>query len=308
MSRYCHNDPLSNLILSVRNIPLDDRLSDTALAALSRSYVSMQNLAAVHGPDPSYGERVAFEKALDRLYRICLPRCQADQPFARRSRMTPLLHAMVYLQMRGVDREKSHACYGLMRGLVDEWMRNPALSGDRTPVHGVLRCIGNLYDGVPEAERSREKDFQWYRQQIRDWAAQTDGEGRWAGISPDEALGRIEIMGRNSNLLADTSCDASADRSRRAYCQSILEHLRQPDGKPLRGIGRTLFLLYEVVMWGIGAPDGEWVDAIADAAQRQAARCTYGSDEWLLCQSTVLDRLCMQVGEEIQVRMFADIA
>ena len=302
------NTRLSNLACSIRAIPLNDKLSDNALIALSRSYISMQNLVVANHLDSEYGDHRVFEKALDMLYRICIGRCQADQPFARRCRLTPLLYMIVHAQMRGIDMKKSKECRDLMWRLVDEWMQEPDTHGERTSVYGVLRCIANLYCYEPEENRRDEEEFLWFKQRVSDWAALMNDEGRWEGISSGEALCRIEVMGRNSNMFLDPSHDEMIEKARTSYCKSILETIRRPDGLPLRNWGPTLFMLYEIMMWGAGVPDLERADEIAESARQQAGRQACGSDEWLLCQSTCLDRLCMQAGERIQEQMLADMA
>ena len=133
-------------------------------------------------------------------------------------------------------------------------------------------------------------------------------EGRWDGISSDEALCRIEVMSRNSNMFLDSSHDEIIEKARTSYCKSILESLRCFNGVSSRSFRLTLFLLYEMMMWGVGVPDYELVNEIADSSRLQAAQYPYGSDEWLFYQSICLDRLCMQVSEEIQQRMLANIA
>ena len=299
------NTELSNLIKEIRNIPLNDTLSDDALIALSRSYVSMQNLVVANNLDSEYGNRREFEKALDILYRICSKRCQANQPFARRCRMTSVLHMIVNMQMRGVDERKSRQCDDLMWRIVDEWMQNPDVRADRESVCGVLRCIANLYCYAADSDRREAKDCRWFAERVGDWAALTDDDGRWQGVSSCEALCRIEVMSRNSNMFLDTSYDELIETSRTNYCKSVLTALRRGEGGSVRKCGLVLFMLYEVMMWGVGEPDFEAVDAIAESAKRHASVSTSGSDEWLLCQSTVLDRLCMRAGEEIQGQRLA---
>lgn len=302
------NTELSNLISSIRNIPLNEKLSDEALIALSRSYISMQNLVVANNLDSEYGNRKEFENALDVLYRICIKRCRANLPFVRRCRMTPMLYSIVYMPMRGVDMRKSEECRKLMRQVVDEWMGRPDTHPHRDSVYGVLRCVTDLYYDTSENDLHDASEFMWFKQSVSDWAALMNDEGAWDEISSGEALCRIEVMSRNSNMFLDSSFDDIIEKARVTYCKSILASLRRYDGKPLRKCGLTLFMLYEVMMWGIGTPNRELVNEIAESAKKQAEKYPCGSDEWLLYQSTCLDRLCMRVGDEIQEQMFADMA
>ena len=302
------NGELLNLIKEIRDIPLNDKLSDDALIALSRSYVSMQNLVVANNLDSVYGNRREFEKALDILYRICSKRCQTNQSFARRCRMTPVLYIIVYMQMRVVDMKKSRECFGLMWDIVDEWMTRPDTHADRDCVYGVLRCIASLHNYTAGNDRNNASEFLWFKQRVSDWAVSMNDEGRWDGIPSSEAVCRIEVMSRNSNMFLDTSNDESLEKSRTSYCKSILGSLHYSNRMPLRNFGLTLFMLYEVMMWGVGTPDYELANEIAESAKQQAEQYPCGSDEWMLYQSTVLDRLCMRVGEEIQEQMLANIA
>ena len=302
------NLELSNLVKEIRDIPLNDKLSDDALIALSRSYISMQNLVVANNLDSEYGNHKEFEKALDILYRICIMRCQPNQSFVRRCRMTPMLYVLVYMQMRGVDMRKSEECHKLMCQVVDEWMTRPDIHTDRDSVYGVLRCVTNLYYYTSKNDRNNASEFIWFKQRVSDWAALMNSDGRWDGISSSEALCRIEVMSRNSNMFLDTSFEDIIETARVNYCKSILVGMRRSDGRPLRNCGLTLFMLYEVMMWGIGTPNRKLVNEIAESAKKQAEQYPCGSDEWLLYQSTCLDRLCMQVGEKIQEQMLANIA
>lgn len=293
------NGELSGLIMSIRDIRLNDSLSDDALIALSRSYVSMQNLVVANGLDSEFGSRKEFEKALDILFRICHRRCQPNQPFARRSRLLPLLHGLVTLPMRVAELRRVQECNGQMWQLVDEWMQNPETHAERMSVYGVLRCIAALWGGMADEERTAgNAEVLWFRQRIGDWASLLSGEGRWDGVESGEALCRIEVMSRNSNLFLDGSNDELIELARSSYCESVLGALGRRSGMPPRGCGMRLFMLYEVMMWGVGIPDLDSVDEIARTAAALAEQCPCGSDEWLLCRSTVLDRLCMLVVAE----------
>ena len=294
------NQELASLIDSIRNIPMNDKLSDDAVIALSRSYISMQNLVVANGLDSEYGNRKEFEKALDILYGICCKRCRSSQPFDRRSRMIPVLYSIVYMRMQGVELCKSDECEELMAGLINEWIERPEAHGEHPSVYGVLRCISDLFYYVAAEDRNSNEVFLGFKQRIRDWVARMDDAGQWSGISAWEALCRLEIMSRDSYMFLDTSHDAVIERSRTGYCKSVLEGLRGSNGMLVQNSGLLLLMLYEVMMWGIAAPDYEQVNAIVDRAKRLAEQYPHGSDGWLLYQSTYLDRLCMQVGREMQ--------
>ena len=263
------NPELSNLIKEIRDILLNDKLSDDALIALSRSYISMQNLVVANNLDSEYGNRKEFEKALDILYRICFKRCQPNQTFVRRCRMTPMLYVIVYMQMRGVDMRKSEECRKLMWQVVDEWMKRPDTHADKDSVYGVLRCVTNLYYYTSENDRNNASEFMWFKQRVSDWAALMNNDCRWNGISSGEALCRIEVMSRNSNMFLDTSYDKRIERASISYCTSILEGLRRSNGMSLRNFGLTLFMLYEVIMWGIGVQNSALVNEIAESAKNR---------------------------------------
>lgn len=290
---------LAGLMDQICAVPLNDKLTDEALTALSRSYLSMQNLLVGNGPVAGYGRPEQFDAPLENLYRICLRRCQGTQPFIRRSRMLPLLYALTYQPMRGVDAHKSQTCWKLMVQLIEEWTQHPALHEDRGAVYGVLRCISDLYRYLPTEERERAAGFHWFRQCISAWAVSLNDEGGWDGVLTDEALDRIELMSRNANLFSDHSHDSLIDKAR-VYCsRSILRNLQRTDGIPLRSGGLTLFWLYEVMMWGIWPLHDDTIESIAERARKQAEASPCASDEWLLCQSVRLDYACMHTQEEL---------
>ncbi len=115
-------------------------------------------------------------------------------------------------------------------------------------------------------------------------------------------------MSRNSYMFLDTSNDAIIEKSRSSYCKSILECLRRSNSMPMQNSGLILFMLYEVIMWGIATPDYERVNAIVDSVKRLAKQYPQSCGGWLFNQSMCSDRFSMQVNNEIQKQIFNNIA
>lgn len=295
------NLELINIIDSVRKITLDDRLSDDAVTALVRCYISMQNLAAANGVATEYGTRKEFEDALNILYRICAKRCQSNQPFVRRSRMTPVLYMIAYMQLYNVELQRCRECNDLMYELVDEWMNTPETLREKSSAYGVLRCISNLCYYLADEDCQDDPYFMWFKQCVDDWVANLDIEGQWRDIPSNEALCRIEIMSRNSNMFLDASNDLLIEKISRNYCNFILEDFRRSKGALSDGQETTLFMLYQVMIWGIGSPNHELIDNIVECA-KMAAHSSAGTDAWLMLQSAYIDWECMKIHNKLKYK------
>ena len=89
------------MIADIRAIPLTPALSDDALSALTRIYVSVYNMIAGDGTDDEYGDRKVYEKGLDCLYDLCRE---------RGNRMADALHRLLRHPMRPTDPAKLEAC------------------------------------------------------------------------------------------------------------------------------------------------------------------------------------------------------
>ena len=299
------NSELVDLVNSIKSVALNDELSDSAVAALSRCYISMQNLVVANALEADYGSRKQFENALDVLYRICVERCGTNQPFARRSRVIPVLYMNAYMQMRGVELRKSQECHQYMYDLVDEWRKHYGYDN----LYGVLYCISNLFCWVIDEDRSDDKDFRLFKHTVDEWAASLGDDGLWRGVPTAEALCRIDLMIRNSNMFLDPACDTVIENALRAYCKSVLEGLGSSDSSSTtRNDAFTLFMLCEVLVNGIGLTDFESVDAVARTAAAQMRHYPQGSEEWLWYAAVSVLSHSMKINDIIKQQVLAHSA
>lgn len=301
------NVELHELIGAVRGVRLDGSLSDDALVALSGIYSSLQTLTASVDVEGEYGESAEYERRLDTLYEICAGRCGAGYPFSRRCRMTAVLHRILTLPLRGTDPEKLRECEGLLRGLSEEWETVP--EGERTGelVYGMMRCVSDLYGRLPESERESSVLYAWFRRQVGACAWLSDGSGRWDGVDVEESLSRVEMLMRNSNLFLDGSYDGLIAKS----CARLSERILGDYGSPATcgaGAGRRLFVLYELLARGAEGSVRAGAETVASCAGRMLEEFACGSDEWLLCASVRVDRLCEREAAVIEERLFSRIA
>ena len=88
---------LKQMLADIRAIPLTPALSDDALSALTRIYVSVYNMIAGDGTDDVYGDRKVYEGELDRLYDLCRE---------RGNRMADAMHRLLRHPMRQTDPAK----------------------------------------------------------------------------------------------------------------------------------------------------------------------------------------------------------
>ena len=72
---------------------------------------------------------------------------------------------------------------------------------------------------------------------------------------------------------------------------------------------RTLALLYELAMYYMPCEaDYDKTAHIVHLAQEKMRTLPENSDAHLICRAVCIDRLCMQKGQEIQDRVFGNIA
>ena len=287
---------------------LTTALSDNAVAALSKAYVSMQNHYAAAAPEAGNGELRFCEDRLDTLYSICRRRCAAGRQPLRRSRMIPVLYDLLHAQMRGTDFRKLRVCENYMAGMISEWMdgRGAALEKDfperdRQTELGILRMILDSVCDLPDSLWEISPAFGYYRRRLQEWADGLAAEGFWPGLSDAEALGRLDLLSRNSCRLSDNRYDSRIEKARTCYYARIAGQSSGVEDSD-RATAENLLQLYEILMWGI-APDPAGSDNLAGLAMHRMTLTAPGSDERLQLLALCIDRSCMQFAESLQEKL-----
>ena len=301
------HDGLTAQIAWVQSIPLTDTLSDNAVASLMKIYVALHNLVVTCSIDDIYGDRKTYGSAIDRLYRICRHRCTKRYSFARRSRMTSVLHDSLYGTCRELGPDKLESCYKYGADIISTWFGRYATTAARELEYDVLRNIADLYYPVPEKSR-KGRTFRYFTDRIAAWAAAIDGHCEWEDVPEDEALQRVDILCRNSYMFLDGTHDRQIERLYNLYYERITGRLAARADMTANDC-RTLALLYELAMYCMPCEaDYGKIEHIVQLAQEKMRTLPEESDAHLICRAVCIDRLCMQKGQEIQDRFFGNIA
>jgi hypothetical protein len=166
-----------------------------------------------------------------------------------------------------------------------------------------LRIISELFCHVSKEDRERDESFIYFKQKIASWVQSQHTNGHWEGLPDHEALERIEIMCRNSNIFLDSTHD---DRIR----QALVYYRQRISIVPSRNIAHdyTLSLLYELNAYGgIGPVDISLTQRIIEVAQEDAGKFPPGSDDELFCTALAVDCLCMKITHDEQQEMLANM-
>ena len=301
---------LTAQIAWVRSVPLTEALSDSAVASLVKIYVALHNLVVTCSLDDTYGNRRIYGEALDRLQRLCLLRCSETRPFAWRSRMISEMHYMLYAACGCTDSDKLGICCECGEEIIAEWLwREPDKPdrNDRTLEYGILCNIADLCYSVPEEDRNEEA-FRYFTGRIAEWMAELNGHDEWTDVPEDEALQRIDILFRNSYMLLDGTHDRQIERLYNRYYERITGRLAARADMTVNDC-QTLALLYELAMYCMPCEvDYGKIEHIVQLAQEGMRTLQEESDAHLICRAVCIDRLCMQKGQEIQDRIFGNIA
>ena len=298
---------LTAQITWVQSIPLTDALSDNAVSSLMKIYVALHNLVVTCSLDDTYSDRRIYGAAIDRLYRICRRRCTKRYSFARRSRMTSVLHDSLYGTCRGLGSDQLESCCKYGYDIISTWFGRYATTAARKSEYDVLRNIADWYYPVPEEDRN-DKVFRYFTERIAAWTAGLDGDCEWTDVPEDEALQRIDILCRNSYMFLDGTHDRQIERLYDRYYARITGRLAAQAGMTIDDC-RILSLLYELAMYCMQCEvDYDKTAHIVQLAQEKMRTLPENDDSYLICRAICIDRLCMQKGQEIQDRIFSNIA
>jgi hypothetical protein len=299
---------LETLLLELQEIADDGNLSDDGLAALSRAWIATHDMIVIGDRDGDPWNREFYRERVDRLYSECLERCRRPGSGGR-GRMVRLLFQLDNLMARVSDPGKFRDCHEIADEFISRWTRETgsrarqATGQARDDEFEALRVISEVFYHVSEEDRERDEAFIYFKQAVASWVREQREDGHWEGVPVHEALERVEIMCRDSNMLLDSRHD---DRIRKAlgfYRQRVAV---APGGNIARD--RALSLLHELNAYGgIGPVDIPLIQKIIDVAREDAARFPRGSDERLFCMALAIDCLCMKITRDEQQEMLANM-
>lgn len=285
-------------------------LSDDAVCAVAQTAVAVQNLIVACGLDDiggcsDDGHRINCKAYLDRIYNVCAERCADSRDLVRTAKIAAVMYHISYHQMRLTDAGQKRECQDAMYSVVNECLRTVGHSYDSLGECAVLRCIVNAFQYVAEDERHEYEEFAWLKQRVSEWTAEMQSDGSWHGVSDVEALSRLDIMVRNSDVLLDAAHDAHIERAREFYCRSVLDRILQ-NIIPKEVDFVALDILYEVIRT-VGY-DSDALNKIACYAEHYLWSLPKNCAPRMLCLKICIVHECTAINDAVKRQVLARTA
>lgn len=212
MKENVSTDKLSYLLKQLTEQPLGTDLSDMALSSLARSYIAIHNMVVVLDQEKEYGSREFYRQRIDELYAICDDRL--NEPGFDLECRVPLIYMLYQLLLNptlcAVDSEKQQRCDTLAYEAVRNYLQELSvgrLNEKPKMEFEICRLIVELCCDLDEAEREEEEMMLHFWGKLATWTDALVNGDHWIGISDCEALQRLLLLCRNSDMLLDTTYD-----------------------------------------------------------------------------------------------------
>lgn len=299
------NIKLSNLILSIRNIPLNDKLSDEAVVALTNIHISLAGVIVANMLEDEYSDVAFHRESMEKLFAICRKRSASNQTLARCSRMIPALYNVFCMPDALFDDNKYNACLIRTFRVADKWREErkaglPLDEKKRITEYGILQGILDAFTYVIDDDKQSDSDFQYLRHRIAEWLSEINDNNCWSGLSDYDAARRLDIMTAYLLIEHDNSFDIQIEKATEFYFERIILSNCVDS--------RVLFYIYRTMMSGIECIDYRKAGILADLATRIMNRSAACSDEWLWCAAVVIDRECAEINHNIKQKMLCHSA
>lgn len=289
---------ISALIGAIKNIPTDERLSDSALAALSAINATLYQLVVSEDLEAEYGNRRQYRDKIEELYRIGRQRYE-KKDCTGKSRILPVLYDIAY-RLPLSDSRKLEQCETAAFRLIKSYLQENDKQEWQTE-HGILKCIENAYRHTTEDDRESE-EYTYFKRRIAAWISEWNAVGSWTGVSEREALSRLEILVRNSETLLDDTYDAEIAKIHEYYYRKAEKSGSAEDIY-------ALALLYETTVEITGLKERRSKRKhLAETAENKLSETAVGSDEWWYSHSVLIKEKSLQLSEEIQDTVIAHTA
>ena len=289
---------LSALIGAIKNTPTDERLSDSALAALSAINATLYQLVVSEDLEAEYGNRRQYRDKIEELYRIGRQRYEKEDCTGK-SRILPVLYDIVY-GLPLSDSHKLEQCETAAFRLIKSCLHENGKQEWQTE-HGILKCIENAYRHTTEDDRE-SKEYTYFKRRIAAWISDWNAAGSWAGVSDREAMSRLEILVQNSETLLDATYDDEIAKIHEYYYRKAEKSGSAEDIY-------ALALLYETTIEITGLKERRSKrKRLAETAENKLSETAVGSDEWWLSHSVFIKEKSLQLSEEIQDTVIAHTA
>ena len=289
---------ISALIGAIKNAAMDERLSDSALAALSKIYATLYHLVVCEDLEAEYGNRRQYRDKLEQLYRIGRQRYE-KKDCSEKCRLLPVLYDIVY-RLPLSDERKLAQCDVVAFQVIEKYLHEDGKQEWQTE-HGILKCIENAYRHTTEDDRESE-EYTYFKHRIATWISDWNAVGSWTVVSEREAMSRLEILVRNSETLLDDTHDAEIAEIHEYYYRKAEKSSSAEDIY-------ALSLLYETTVEITGLKERRSKRKhLAEMAENKLSKSAVGSDEWWHSLSVLIKERSLQLSEKMQESVIAPSA
>lgn len=213
--------------------------------------------------------------------------------------MAAIMYDIVSRQLSRHNPRQSDDCYRKIYGLLDDTDFLTLSENDFLSEYYICRCVANMFAYVDSAARTSYEHFCRFRRKISEWSADMRSD-----TDCYEALCRLDIMIRNSDMYSDDTYDVLIDDLRTKYCRSVIDRLKSSENISQRDC-LMLVMLYQTMR---GTSDVCVLGEISDFAERQFELFPHGSDMRLMCLSVVIDSVRRSVNDHIKREFLARTA
>lgn len=263
-------------------------LSVSGLASLAHAGIALHNLVVLQSLDAVYGNRTEYLLRLKHLYSVCRKRYMAEQDFSARCQLAHTLQLLA--------NEPSACCIPWTEkcsALCGKFIaRELAMHRDCTLPYW-LWCIA--YGNYPLSEAtSAGEDFLCFKNHLEGWIHDLQGKDWWPGLSPLEALWRIDLLNANSYLFLEDVYDENI-RALYIHYRGLVPIGPTADRESLLAMG----LLYRQALNFYAYPvDWATKQAVVQALKDSFGRLAESSDEWLYVFAFLVSDLCETLASE----------
>lgn len=299
-------DNLKYLLKRVNDRVFTADLSEVELAALARIYIAVHNMVVVNDAEEEYGSREFYRRRINELYTICSRRCINEQVCLEKRIL--LIYTLYQLLLNPtlcfVDHEKLNQCEKMAYEVVTECLqRQTAHASDNTPLSfNALLLIMELCGSLSEEELEEEEMIRYFRAQLAQWIQVLGQRDQWNNLPDKEALQRLLILCRNSDIFLDATYDEKICRLKEYYRIRLSVVANRENENT--GYYQTLSLLYEIIKHdGFLSSDSLSVQKIIGSMQQGIEAFPTDSAEQLFCLSWVIEGMCRQNLQEANQKM-----
>lgn len=276
---------LDDIWHKVQVVRINHKLPDNRLFYLSKIYLSIHELNSYTRQDDTAEKHFVILRHINRLFDECASRCWDCDDSARLGCFVPLLYSLAEPSLVPIKKESVYTCNMLAGHLVDLWMKRESVSWKEDL--GAMWAVIELTSMLDKPERECDPAFLRYWNKLVAWYESFSEDYAWKDISDTEALGRIEIMNRNSDILLDKTFDAYISQAYRYYKRKMSN-----GNIPLSALPLLLDLENRSV--SRQEIDMDMIRSIRETSSKNMTDCAPGQNEYWLLLSVLTECICKE--------------